>query len=242
MKGVRRLASLLACLLLAAPALVPSADAQKRGGTYRAVLSSDPPTLDPAQATDTTSSAVIRQVFDGLVELDEKMRPVPSIAEKWTISPDQRVYTFTLRRGVRFQNGREAKAADFKYSLERAARGKKPWVVEKLAGAPEAIKGQATGIRGIRVVNDATLELTLSGPSPPSHAHGADAAFVAPRGAERLGPESGRPVGTALPVRPGATTTRWCSRPHDHFRGPLPTGLHRIINDDNTCFQEYRAG
>lgn len=249
MKGVRRLASLLACLLLVALALVPPADAQKRGGTYRAVLGADPPTLDPAQATDTTSSAVLRQIFDGLVELDEKMQPVASIAEKWTISPDQRVYTFTLRRGVRFQNGREVKAADFKYSLERAARGKKPWVVEKLAGAAEVIKGQATGIRGIRLVNDATLELTLEGPFAPFLMLMAyDAAFVVPREeVERLGPEFGsKPVGTGA--------FRFVSWRHDdqvvleafkdHFRGApyLDRIVYRIINDDNTRFQEYRAG
>ena len=113
MKRNRALSRLSLVLLAGLLALVPPADAQKRGGTYRAVLGADPPTLDPAQATDTTSSAVLRQIFDGLVELDETMQPVASIAEKWSVSHDQRVYTFTLRRGVRFQNGREVKAADF---------------------------------------------------------------------------------------------------------------------------------
>ena len=235
--------------LAAAVALAPPAAAQKSGGTYRAVVGADPPTLDPAQAADTTSSALIRQMFDGLVELDEKMQIAPSIAEKWTVSPDQRVYTFTLRRGVRFQNGREVKAADVKYSLERTARGKKPWVVEKLVGAVDVIKGQAKEIRGIRVVNDTTVEMTLERPFPPFlMLMSYDAAYLVPREeAERLGAEFGsKPVGTGA--------FRLVSWRHDdqvvleafkdHFRGApyLERIVYRIINDDNTRFQEYRAG
>ncbi len=242
------LCPLVAFLLLAWPA--GSAEAQKPGGTYRAALISDPPVLDPQLASDTTSSAIIHQLFDGLVELDEKLQVVPSIAEKWTISADQRVYTFTLRRGVRFHTGREVKAADFKYSLERAARGKTPWVVEKIVGAPEMIKGQAKDIRGIRVVNDATIELTLERPFPPFltlMAH--DPAFVVPREeVERLGDKEfgSKPVGTGA--------FRFVSWRHDdqvvleafkdHFRGApyLERIVYRIIPDDNTRFQEYKTG
>ncbi len=232
-----------------AVALTLPAVAQKRGGTYRAVLAADPPTLDPGQATDTSSSAVIRQMFDGLVELDEKLQVIPSVAERWQASADQRVYTFTLRRGVRFHNGREVTAADFKYSLERAARGKKPWVVEKIAGAPDVIKGQAKEIRGIRAVDDRTLEITLERPFAPFLMTMAyDAGFVVPREeVEKLGPDfASKPVGTG--------PFRFLSWRHDdqlildafkdHFRGPAYVDriVYRIINDDNTRFQEYRAG
>lgn len=247
MPVLRLLASLVALALVALP--IGPVEAQRRGGAYRAVLGADPPTLDPAQATDTTSSAIIRQVFDGLVELDEKMQVAPAIAERWTVSRDQRVYTFTLRRGVRFHHGREVRAADVKYSLERAARGKKPWVVEKLAGAPEVIKGQTKEIRGIRVLDDQTVELTLERPFPPFLMLMAyDAAFLVPREeAERLGSEfASRPVGTGA--------FRLVSWRHDdqvvleafrdHFRGApyLDRVVYRVIPDDNTRFQEYRAG
>jgi ABC-type transport system substrate-binding protein len=100
--------------------------------------------LDPAQATDTTASAVIRQLFDTLVELDEQLTPVPALAQRFTVSRDQRTYTFALRPGVKFHHGRELRAADVKYSFERAARGKRPWVFEKIQGAREFIRGAAT--------------------------------------------------------------------------------------------------
>ena len=135
-------AALLAAALgaTALPAAQPSSP-PRPGGTFRAVFSADPPTLDPAHATDLTSAVVVRQIFDGLLELDAQLRPVPALASGWTISDDRRTYTFPLRRGVRFHNGRELRAADVKYSFERAARGKRPWVFDKLVGAREFLRG-----------------------------------------------------------------------------------------------------
>jgi ABC-type oligopeptide transport system substrate-binding subunit len=66
-------AGLTVCLALIA--VTGPAQGPKRGGIYRATLGADPPTLDPAEATDTTSSAILRQVFDGLVELNERVQP-----------------------------------------------------------------------------------------------------------------------------------------------------------------------
>ncbi|MBI2544057.1 MAG: ABC transporter substrate-binding protein, partial [Candidatus Rokubacteria bacterium] len=190
---------LLLLTLAFALALPAPAAAQKKGGTLRAAFGSDPPTLDPAQATDTTSSAVIRQIFDTLVELDAMLQPVPALAERWGVSTDQRVYTFTLRRGVRFHHGREMRAADVKSSFERAAKGKRPWVFEKIVGAREFLRGQVAEIRGIRPLNDWTVEITLERPFAPFLSLMAyDAAAIVPREeAARLGVEfATRPVGT----------------------------------------------
>ena len=80
----RRLLSLILSILVAGSVLVAGlildagvagAQGGSPSGTLRAVFTSDPPTLDPAQATDTTSSAVVRQIFDTLVELDERLEP-----------------------------------------------------------------------------------------------------------------------------------------------------------------------
>jgi ABC-type transport system substrate-binding protein len=123
---VTRAAAVAAVLVALLAALLAGHAAAKPGGTLRMVFVSDPPTLDPAQATDLTSSAVIRQVFDALLELDETLVPTPALAERWTVSADQRAYTFHLRRGVKFHNGRDLRAADVKYSFERAARVDRP--------------------------------------------------------------------------------------------------------------------
>ena len=186
-------------LTLALAGAGASAQAPRAGGTLRAVFSADPPTLDPAHATDTTSSAVIRQVFDGLLELDETLTPVPALARRVDASADGRVYTFALRPGVRFHNGREVRAADVKYSFERAAKGKRPWVFEKISGAREFIKGTADGIGGVRLVDDLTIELRLDRPFAPFlHLMAYDAASIVPREeVEKRGPGfASHPVGT----------------------------------------------
>jgi oligopeptide transport system substrate-binding protein len=221
----------------------------KRGGTLRAVFSSDPPTLDPAHATDVTSSAVIRQVFDALLELDETLRIVPALARSWTMSADHRVYTFLLRSGVRFHNGRELKAADVKYSFERAAKGKRPWVVEKISGARAFISGGAGDIAGIRVVNDLTVELRLDQPFEPfPFLIAYDAASIVPREeVEKRGAGvASHPVGTGA-----FRFVSWrrddqvvVERFPEHFRGPalLDRVVFRIIPAEITRYNEYVAG
>jgi peptide/nickel transport system substrate-binding protein len=221
----------------------------KAGGTLRAVFSADPPTLDPAHATDLTSSAVIRQVFDALLELDEQLRVVPALARSWTTSTDARVYTFQLRAGVRFHNGRELKAADVKYSFERAAKGKRPWVFEKIRGARAFIAGRAGDIAGIRVVDDLTVELQLDQPFPPFlFLIAYDAASVVPREEtdKRGAGFASHPVGTGA-----FRFVSWrrddqvvLERFPEHFRGPalLDRVVFRIVPAEITRYNEYVAG
>jgi oligopeptide transport system substrate-binding protein len=213
------------------------------------VFSADPPTLDPAHATDLTSAVVIRQVFDGLLELDEQLRPVPALATGWTVSDDRRTYTFTLRRGVRFHNGRELRAADVKYSFERAARGKRPWVFDKLVGARAFMRGEAPEIAGIRIVDDDTIRLRLERPFAPFLALIAyDAASVVPREeVDRRGAGfASHPVGTGA-----FRFVSWrrddqvvLERFSEHFRGSasLERLVFRIIPAEITRFNEYVAG
>jgi ABC-type transport system substrate-binding protein len=78
------------------------------------------------------------------------------------------VYTFQLRRDVRFHHGRVLEAADVKYAWERAARGKRPWVFEKIAGAREFIEGRAPEIAGLRVPDGRATSARRTRGRPPS--------------------------------------------------------------------------
>src|SRR2546425_5219738 len=117
-------AALLLPLALAAMALLactrgrPSPARQEQ--LFRFRMHEDPPTLDPALSNDQFSEAIILNVNRGLVELDPGTLEIrPAVAESWSISPDNRVYTFHLRDGVRFHNGRPVMSQDVAYSLRR---------------------------------------------------------------------------------------------------------------------------
>ena len=96
-------------------------------------------------------------------KVDRHGKIVPWLAERWHTS-DNRNSTFFLKKGVRFHNGRELRAADVKSSFERAARGKRPWVFEKITGARDVIAGRTADMAGVRVVDACEWQLM----QPPS--------------------------------------------------------------------------
>ncbi|HWV34421.1 MAG TPA: ABC transporter substrate-binding protein, partial [Thermomicrobiales bacterium] len=91
----------------------------KRGGTLLVGLSADPAELDPHKTSLTAAWHVLEHVYNTLVTTNEALEPVPALAESWDISEDGITYTFHLRQGVTFHNGREFVADDVKYSYER---------------------------------------------------------------------------------------------------------------------------
>ena len=128
-----------------------------------------PITLDPALSSEMSSHIYVMQIFSGLVGLDDELSPVPDIAESWQISQDGRTYTFRLRRGVRFHNGKEVTAQDFKYSWERACSpdtGSQTadTYLGDIVGVSEMLEDKASEISGIEVIDDYTLEVTIDTP------------------------------------------------------------------------------
>lgn len=122
-------------------------------------------TLDPAFARDQSAWWMTAQVFNGLVELDSNLNVQPSLAHRWEISEDGKIYTFYLRQGIRFQEdvsfggkARTVTAGDVLYSFERirnpatASTGR--WVFEGKVATMSA-------------PNDSTFVLTLTEPFPP---------------------------------------------------------------------------
>ena len=126
-------------------------------------------TLDPVLTQGSLEAEYVVHIFGGLTGLNDKLEVVPDLAERWQVSGDGTVYTFTLRRGARFHDGREVKAADVKYSLERAANPatRSPVALTYLgdiAGLAERLEGKAPEISGVKVKDDLTVELTLTEP------------------------------------------------------------------------------
>src|SRR5512141_3481768 len=66
----------------------------------------DPRSLDPALSTDVPTGRAVAYMFDGLVRFTPDAQVVPGLARDWTVSPDGLTYTFHLRSGVKFHDGR----------------------------------------------------------------------------------------------------------------------------------------
>jgi oligopeptide transport system substrate-binding protein len=174
------LVSLTACGTAAAPTAAPEtgnqegaapgeAMAPQRGGTVTVVYKDDLATLDPAIGYDWTNWPTIKMVFDGLLDYDDTTNITPRLAESLPeISDDATVYTFKLRSGVKFQNGRELVADDVIYSITRVldpntgSPGAGFYVGIK--GAQDFIEGKATSVEGLKAVDEHTVQFTLSQP------------------------------------------------------------------------------
>lgn len=130
---------------------------------------SDANSLDPAIGYDTVSWSVESLVYRGLVGYDEDgVTIIPVLAEKYEASEDGLTYTFTLREGVKFSNGREITADDVKYSFERllnpATASPGTFIYDVIDGSADFMAGTATELSGIKVVDARTVEFTLSRP------------------------------------------------------------------------------
>lgn len=187
----------------AAEAAAPAGEPQ-RGGTMTIAYKDDLATLDPAIGYDWTNWPAEKMVFDALLDYDDTTTIVPQLAaELPQISADASVYTFKLRQGVKFHNGRELKADDVAYSITRVLNPetKSPGAgfFMGIQGAQEFVDGQAESVAGIRVIDDYTIEFTLSSPDVTFlNKMALNFAFIVPKEeVEKLGENFGHnPVGT----------------------------------------------
>ena len=129
----------------------------------------DPLTLDPALSSEMTSHEYVMQLFSGLVRPGDNLEPTGDIAERWQISDDGRTYTFYLRQGVKFHDGRQVTADDFKYSWERACDPEiqsltAATYLGDIVGVGEVLSGVSDEISGVKVIDDFTLEVTIDAP------------------------------------------------------------------------------
>jgi oligopeptide transport system substrate-binding protein len=175
----------------------------KKGGNYRRPLDFSPRTLDPALSTDIYAVTVIQQVFDGLVQFDKDLNVVPAIAKSWNISPDGLTYTFFLREGVKFHNGREVNARDFVYSFTRIldprTKSSSSDFFMRIVGTKEFVNKKAKEVKGLMAPDNYTVKVILSEPYAPFMSILAmkGAKVVPKEEVEKLGVDFGKsPVGT----------------------------------------------
>jgi len=181
-----------------------SAAEPKQGGAMTVTFHDDIPTLDPAIGYDWKNWSMIKSLFDGLLDYKPGTTEiVPDLAESFDVSADGLTYTFKLRHGVKFQNGREMKAADVKYSLERTCNPKtqSPGAsyYASLKGYDDVAAGKATELSGVTTPDDYTVKIELSHPDATMlHLMALNFSYVVPKEeVDKYGADFGHhPVGT----------------------------------------------
>ena len=128
-----------------------------------------PSSLDPAVVRETTSHLFVSALFSGLVRFGPDLSIEPDLAERWDVDAAGVAYTFTLRDGITFHDGRPITAADFKYSIERAGEPElhsdtAPLYLGDIVGMEEKLSGDAAEISGLEAVDESTVRITIDSP------------------------------------------------------------------------------
>jgi len=105
-------------LVLTCGASVALAEGPKMGGVINAVIQPEPPGLMLAMIQNGPTQMVSGNIFEGLLRYSPKLEPLPGLAESWTVSEDAKVYTFKLKPGVNWHDGKPFTSADVLFSIE----------------------------------------------------------------------------------------------------------------------------
>ncbi|HWS76607.1 MAG TPA: ABC transporter substrate-binding protein [Quisquiliibacterium sp.] len=214
-------------LTLAAAAVLPlSAAAQPRKDSVVIGMTLEPNGLDPtAGAASAIAEVTHYNVYESLTRINADGSVSPLLAERWTVSHDNRSYTFSLRKGVRFHNGEPFSSASVRFSFERAAG----------EGSTNKDKAVFAGIARIETPDADTVVLRLKEPNPDFLflLGQATAIIVEPKS---VATNVTQPVGTG-PYRvqnwmkgSSLTLARWEGY-RDAARAPIPKATFRFISD-----------
>ena len=192
------LCMLLCAAFLAAPQLSPAGEPVK-GGTLTWGRGGDSVTLDLAQATDGESIKAGIQVLENLVIFKRDTMDVePQLATSWEVSPDGLVWTFKLRRGVKFHDGTPFNAQAVKVSFDRVIDKNHPFYKYGTWRYPGLGLGP---VKEVKVIDDSTVALRTEKPYAPLVANLALwlCPILSPTAIEKYKEDIGRnPVGTGL--------------------------------------------
>ena len=240
-----KLASALVAVLLLAAACgsggSQGSNAPKQGGTLTTAIGIDPDTLDPQAQTTTTVSQLVNMMVEELVKIDRNGKVQPLLATSWKTSSDGLTYTFTLRKGVKFQDGEPFNAQAVKFSLDRLLNP------STFAAKP----GNLRVIKDVQVIDQDHVKIDLKEPYAPflSVLVQTTAGIVAPNSVN-VAPNTPQriqhPVGTGpYEFKERVTADHVTMTRFDGYWGKKPayqTQIYKIVPEDASRESLIRSG
>ncbi len=218
----------------------------KKGGTLIEGGASDVRTFNPILQGDTTSGLINGLLYDRLVDIDpDTLQPVPNLATKWDIAPDNKTYTFTLKQGVKWHDGQPFTADDIKFTYDsymNADTGSQRAGTLNQDIASIEVKDPQTVVFTLKdvvasfLVNDANYSVVAK------HIFGT----VAPKDFRTNEFSTSKPVGTGpftfKEYKQGDHVTL-AGNPNYH-KGPtaLDGYVYKVAKDSTTLYQQMKTG
>lgn len=220
-------------------------------------LVSDPQTLDWNLAHTHMETPIVMNIMEGLVEFDAKMNVKPALAKSWTVSADKKTYTFKLKPGVKWSDGKPLTAADFVYSWKRLldplTAAPYAYMLFDIAGAEEfnSRKVKDFSAVAIKAVDAQTVQVTLK--KPVSYflqmftfwvTFPVRQDLVDKHGVSWSKPGNVAVVGPFVPVeyKPGSHLLMKRNELYHGKKPALDSVLMKIVNEDSTALNLFRAG
>ncbi len=247
----------ISILLPLLPLLLSLTSVARAENTFRVRLVSDPTSFDWNIAHTDVETPVMMNIMEGLVEFDANMKVKPLLAESWTVSPDQKTYTFRLKPNIKWSDGKILTAADFVYSWQRLlaplTAAPYAYMLYDIEGAEDfnTHKNPDFSLVGIKALNPTTLQVKLRRPL---------AYFIQMLTfwvtfplrqdiVEKFGPswsQAGKTVvlGPFIPVsyRPQSQIVLKRNEQYHGKRPEADSVVMQIINEDSTALNLFKSG
>jgi oligopeptide transport system substrate-binding protein len=221
--------------------------------TLRRGIGGEPASLDPAEATDTFSFEVIRDLYEGLTTEAPDGTVIPGVALSWTIDASGTQYTFQLRHDAKWSNGASVRAQDFVEAWRRVIDPKHGSPVadtlRPISGASAIILGRSPpSSLGVIAKQDDMLVVKLERPAPyfpQLLTHSATFPVFSEQTAKSHSPGNWVSNGPYVLAKwtPGSILVlRKSALYWDHAHVQIPNIEYVPNSDENAEYQQYRAG
>lgn len=117
MKLVSLLILALTATALCAQSPSPAAEQPEKGGWFVYGINSDVTSFNPYLSTNTDTTKMTQFIFNRLLAFNDKLDMEGDLAEKWEVSPDNKTYTFWMKKGVKWHDGKDLTADDVEFTL-----------------------------------------------------------------------------------------------------------------------------